>query len=302
MAQRLRVAVLPKCTSNPYFESCRQGVDEAASELGVDVAWDGPAVNDAVRQRDLASAWMAEGPTAIAASVESSELLSPVLREAQRRGIHVVTWDADAAPDARAFTVVPSTAEGLAQALAYETYRLAGGAGEFAVIASLTASNQSAWLAQLKACIGRDYPTLRLAGVAGTDETEADIDRAARSLLASFPGLRAIVGLGTPSVPGAAAVVKAMGRRQVRVTGLSLPSVCRELMHEGVVGNIVLWNAVDLGYLALQTAVALALGRLLPGALTLRAGRLHTVLIQGDEVRLGRPAIITPANVDAFSF
>jgi rhamnose transport system substrate-binding protein len=302
MAQRLRVAVLPKCTSNPYFESCRQGVDEAAAELGVEVLWAGPAMNDAARQRDLASGLLTEGLAAIAASVESSELLSPVLREARGRGVHVVTWDADAEADARAFTVVPSTAEGLAQALAYETYRLAGGAGEFAVIASLTASNQSAWLAQLKACVGRDYPTLRLAGVAGTDESAPDVERAARSLLASFPGLRAIVGLGTPSVPGAAAVVKALGRRQVRVTGLSLPSQCRELMHEGVVGNIVLWNAVDLGYLTVHTTVALAQGRLQPGALTLRAGRLHTVLIQGDEVRLGRPAIITPANVDGFSF
>jgi rhamnose transport system permease protein len=302
MAQRLRLAVLPKCTLNPYFESCRHGVDEAAAELGVDVLWDGPEKNDAERQRDVASAWLDQGVSAIAASVESSPLLSPVLREARRRGIHVVTWDADAEADARAFTVVPSTAEGLAQALAYETYRLAGGAGEFAVIASLTASNQSAWLAQLKACVGRDYPTLRLAGVAGTDESAPDVERAARSLLTSFPGLRAIVGLGTPSVPGAAAVVKAMGRRQVRVTGLSLPSQCRELMHEGVVGNIVLWNAVDLGYLTVHTAAALAQGRLQAGALTLRAGRLHTVLIQGDEVRLGRPAIITPANVDAFTF
>jgi rhamnose transport system permease protein len=278
-------------------------VVEAAAELDVEVAWDGPVVNDAERQRQVAAAWVAERLDVIAVSVENNEVLGPVLREARGAGIRVITWDADAPPDTREFTVVPSTAEGLAQALAYETHRLVGAAtGDFAVITSMNASNQIAWLAQLKACMAREYPTLRLAAVVATEETPAAVEEATRSLLDAQPGLRAIVGLCAPAVPGAAAAVKAMGRRQVRVTGLSLPSLCRDLMHEGVVGNIVLWNAVDLGYLTVHTAAALAQGRLAAGALTLRAGRLRTVLIHDDEVRLGRPALITPANVDSFTF
>jgi rhamnose transport system permease protein len=302
MAQRLRVGVLPKCTSNPYFESCRQGVEEAAAELQVDVSWHGPSVNDAEGQRRVADAWIAEGVGAIAASVESSDVLGPVLREARGRGIRVITWDADATPDAREFTVVPSTAEGLAQALAYETNRLAGGEGEFAVITSNTASNQLSWLTQLKAHIARDHPTLVIAEVIATGETVVQAEEATRGLLARNPRIRAIVGLCSSAVPGAAAAVRATGRKQVKVTGLSLPSLCRDYMREGVVGNIVLWNAVDLGYLTVHTAAALAQGRLQAGALTLRAGRLRTVLIHEDEVRLGRPAFITLANVDRFPF
>jgi len=302
MAQRLRVGVLPKCTSNPYFESCRQGVLEAAAELQVDATWDGPSANDAEGQRRVVYGWIAEGVDVIAASVESDEALSPVLREARTRGMRVLTWDADAAPDAREFTVVASTAEGLAQALAYEANRLVGGEGEFAVITSMKAANQISWLTQLKARVERDYPALRLVDVVATEETVVQAEEVARALLARAPRLRAIVGLCTPAVPGAAAAIKATGRKQVRVTGLALPSQCRELMQEGIVGHIILWNAVDLGYLTMHAAVALAQGRLQPGALTLRAGRLRTVLIHDDEVRLGRPALITPANVDGFAF
>src|SRR2546421_8523363 len=36
------IALMPKAKGDPYFVSCKQGADEAAKELGVELLWDGP--------------------------------------------------------------------------------------------------------------------------------------------------------------------------------------------------------------------------------------------------------------------
>src|SRR3990170_3788908 len=95
------VAMMPKNKGNPYFVSCRQGAEEAAQALGVKLLWDGPTETDPAKQNDVVEAWITRGVQAIAVSVENREAMSRVLRKARGKGIKVVTWDADADPDAR---------------------------------------------------------------------------------------------------------------------------------------------------------------------------------------------------------
>jgi rhamnose transport system permease protein len=160
----LTVGVVPKSTRNPYFEDCRLGAQEAASEFGLELLWEGPADADAGRQAEIVEAWTREGVAVIAASVESSTRLTPVLKQARARGARVLTWDSDAEPDARDFTIVHATAESVAHALSFEVGRILAGKGTFAAITStLSAPNQNAWIAEFKARLARDYPALRRA-------------------------------------------------------------------------------------------------------------------------------------------
>jgi rhamnose transport system permease protein len=92
------------------------------------------------------------------------------------------------------------------------------------------------------------------------------------------------------------------GRTDVKVTGLSLPSLVRPYVKAGVVESIVLWNTADLGALAVDVADALARGELKRGDTVLVAGRLGRVAVVGDEVRLGAPFLFTKANIDRFDF
>ena len=57
-----------------------------------------------------------------------------MLRKARQNGIRVLTWDADAEPDARDFFVNQATAEGIADALTDEAARLLDANGDFAVV------------------------------------------------------------------------------------------------------------------------------------------------------------------------
>src|SRR5205807_10652618 len=111
-----------------------------AGELGVKLIWDGPTDPDPAKQNEVIDTWITRGVDVIAVAVENREGLSTVLRKARQKGIKVVTWDADAEPDARDFFVNQATPQGIGNALMDEAARVLGGKGEFAVItASLTA-------------------------------------------------------------------------------------------------------------------------------------------------------------------
>jgi rhamnose transport system substrate-binding protein len=302
MAPGTTIGVLPKSMRSHYFEECRAGAEDAARELGFTLRWEGPTHPSAAGQAEVVKAWIRDGLPAIAASVEHAATLGPLLREARARGTRVLTWDADADPDARDFTVVAATAEAVAQALAFTIGRVLGGRGAFAVVtSSLTAPNQSAWLKQLKARVAADYPGVRLAGVRQCHDVEEQARQQAGEILDAFPDVTLLVGLCSPAVPGAAAAVEARKDARVRVTGVSLPTSCRAGIESGLIDSVVTWSTRKLGYLTAVAAHALAGGALVPGATTFKAGALGSVFVREDEIRLGRVHVVSAGNLAQFA-
>jgi len=299
----LTVAMMPKNKGNPYFVSCRKGAEEAAAELKVKVLWDGPTETDAAKQSEVVETWITRGVDVIAVSVENKEAISTVLRKAKAQGIKVVTWDADAEKDARDFFVNQATPRGIAETLLEHTARLLGGKGSFAIItASLTAANQNDWIKHIKEVMAEKYPDLVLADIRPSDDDRKRAFDETQTLLKVHPEVKVVMAIASPAVPGAAEAVKQSGRTDVKVTGLGLPSSSKPYLEDGVLDSVVLWNTMDLGYLTIQTAHALAKGTLKAGASSLPAGRLKTVEVRGDNVLLGTPFTFTKDNVGKFDF
>jgi rhamnose transport system permease protein len=297
------IAMMPKAKGDPYFISCRKGAQDAASELGVDLVWDGPTDLDPAKQNEVVEAWITKGVDCIAVSVENQAGISTVLRKARAKGIRVITWDADSEPDARDFLINQATPQGIGYALTDEAGRILGGRGEFAIItASLSAANQNEWIKHIKARLGERYPGMKLVAIQPSD---GDRDRAfaeTQTLLKVYPNVKLIMGIAAPAVPGAAEAVKQSGRSDVKVIGLSLPDMCKAYVHDGIIDSVVLWNTVDLGYLTVYAGQSLVDGDLKAGASSLSAGRLGNVEVRGDEVMLGAPFIFNKDNIDKFNF
>jgi rhamnose transport system permease protein len=298
--RRIQIGMMPKAKGDPYFISCRKGAEEAARELNVDLIWDGPTDLDPAKQNEVVEAWITRGVDVIAVSVESQASISTVLRKARSRGIKVVTWDADAEPDARDYLIDQATAQGIGTTIADQVSEILGGKGEFAIITgSLTAANQIEWIKYIKERVAAKHPAVKLIGVQPSD---SDRDRAfaeTQTVLKVYPNVRAIAGIAAPTVPGAAEAVKQSGRSDVQVTGLSLPSLCKPYVHAGIIRSVVLWNTYDLGYLTIYASHALAGGTLKDG---FTAGRLGPREIRGDHVMLGEPFVFTRQNIDRFDF
>jgi rhamnose transport system substrate-binding protein len=297
------IAVMPKAKGDPYFISCRKGVEEAAREVGADLLWDGPTDLDPAKQNEVVEAWITRNVDVIAVSVENEVAISTVLRKAREKGIKVVTWDADAQKDARDFFINQATPQGIGSTLVDEAARILNGKGDFAIItASLSAANQNEWIKHIKARLSEKYPGLNLVAI---QPSEGDRDRAfaeTQTVLKVYPNVKLIMAIAAPAVPGAAEAVKQSGRSDVKVTGLSLPNMCKPYVHDGVIESIVLWNTVDLGYLTVYAATDLSGGKLKPGDREIAAGRLGKIEVQGDQVMLGAPFIFNKSNIDRFDF
>jgi rhamnose transport system permease protein len=297
------IAMMPKAKGDPYFISCRKGAEEAAKELGAELLWDGPTDLDPAKQNEVVEAWITRGVDVIAVSVENKEGISTVLRKARAKGIKVVTWDADSEKDARDFFVDQATPQGIGETLTDEAARIMGGKGEFAIItASLSAANQNEWIKFIKQRLAEKYPDMQLVAI---QPSEGDRDRAfqeTQNVLKVYPNVKLVMGIAAPAVPGIAEAVKQSARKDVKVTGLSLPNMCKPYIKEGIVDSIVLWNTLDLGYLTVYTADALSNGTLKPGDEKIHAGRLNDMQVVGDEVMLGKPFIFNKDNIDQFDF
>jgi ABC-type sugar transport system substrate-binding protein len=297
------VAMMPKNKGNPYFVSCHKGAQEAADQLGVKLLWDGPTETDPAKQNEVVEAWITRGVDVIAVSVENKEAISTVLRKARAKGIKVVTWDADAEKDARDVFVDQATPQGIASVLLEHTARLLGGKGSFAIItASLTAANQNEWIKNIREQLAAKYPDLKLVDIRPSDDDRKRAFDETQTLLKVHPEVRVIMAIASPAVPGAAEAVKQSGRTDVKVTGLGLPNASKPYLKDGVLDSVVLWNTMDLGYLTISVANALARGTLKQGPAGLDAGRLGPHAVDGDHVVLGTPFTFTKDNVDQFDF
>ncbi len=302
--KKITIAFLPKSKGNAYFISCQKGAARAAKDLGVELIFDGPTDPDPARQNEIVDNWITLGVDAIAAACENKEGISTALRKARAKGIKVITYDADALPDAREFFVNQATPEGIGNTLMDEAARLCDGEGEFAIITgSLTAANQIEWRQRVEARRAAKYPNMKMVALRPCDDLKDKAQTEATTVLSAYPNLKLFLSTTSLGVPGAAEAVKQAGKAgRVKVIGLGLPSENRRYVKDGVTASVILWKTEDLGYLAVQTTYAVLKGTLKTGDKSFKAGSLGEFEVQGDNILLGKPFIFNKENIDQFDF
>jgi rhamnose transport system permease protein len=301
--ETVTVAMMPKSKGNAYFIACQQGAEEAAKELGVRLLWDGPTEPDPARQNDIVDTWITRGVDVIAVAVENRAAISTVLRKARQRGIKVLTWDADAEPDARDFFVNQATPQGIGETLMDDAAQTMGGKGDFAIItASLTAGNMIEWQKCIELRRQEKYPDIRMVALRPCDDLYNKAFDETKTILNAHPDVKLIMAICTPAVPAAAEAVKQSGRTDVKVVGLGLPRQNKDYVHAGITTAVVLWDTRNLGYLTVYASDALKKGTLKPGDREFRAGRLKTLRVEGDNILLGKPVTFTKDNIDQYDF
>jgi rhamnose transport system permease protein len=196
-----------------------------------------------------------------------------------------------------------ATAEGIGSTLADEGSRLAGDKGQYAIItASLTDANQNEWIKYIRQRMAAAHPGMELATVHPCDGQRDKAMSETKAIVRAYPGVRVILAICSPGLPGAAEALKQEDRHQVQLTGLSTPNLCRSYVEEGWIQSVVLWNTRNLGYLTVYAAYAVDNGDLKTGDSHFTAGRLGTLSVAGDQILLGKPFIFTRENIGGFHF
>jgi len=295
--------MMPKAKGDPYFVSCRVGAEQAAKDKNVELIWDGPTGLDPAKQNEVVESWITRKVDVIAVAVENQAGISTVLRKARERGIKVLTWDADAAPDARDYFINQATPEGIAETLTDEAARLLNGQGKFAIVTgALSAANQNTWIDFIKKRLASKWPKLELVTIRPSDDDRDKAFSETQTILRIHPEVKLVMDIAAPAVPGSCEAVRQAGRKDVKVIGLSLPNLCKPCVHDGTVQAVVLWNTADLGYLVVETAAQLIRGEFPAGATKFQSTRMGSLDVNGSEVVLGKPMIFNKENIDKFNF
>jgi rhamnose transport system substrate-binding protein len=302
-----KIGVMPKLIGIPFFNAAHEGVKQAAAELGIEVDYDGPVAGEGVeKQAQMIDTWIARKYDAIAVAPNDPEAIAPVLEKARKRGIKVLTWDADARAETRDLFINQCTAESVARTLVDLLAKNIGPEAKYAIVTgTLTAANQNVWMAEIEKYRAASFPgmvNLTPTPVA-PGEDKARATQMTMDTIKSQPDLQGILAITSVALPGGAeALRKTNEASRVFLTGLATPNDMKEYIADGTVKEFVLWNVVDLGYLTVHAAHALLEGTVAPGDTEMTAGRLGTVQIDGDQVILGDPLVFDASNVNDFDF
>jgi rhamnose transport system substrate-binding protein len=306
-AQRpFTVGFMPKLVGIPYFNACKQGAEEAAKELGIALVYEGPTQADSNEQINLLQQWVYSGSyDALNVACNDPDRVAPSLRDARDKGLLVVTFDADAQPDARQFFVNMATYDAVAEAMvdAMAEELEPKGTGKVGILtSSIQAPNQSEWAKRIKAYVKKKYPHMELLREQEHGEDRNVGIQKARTMIEGNPDLKGIIGLTSVAVPAAAEAVRQEHKKgQITVTGVSTPKDMRDYVKDGTVNVVILWNPVDLGYLTVYVTDLLHKGKM-PETGTIQAGRLGTITVKDREVLLGKPLSFTRENIDNYGF
>jgi rhamnose transport system substrate-binding protein len=197
----------------------------------------------------------------------------------------------------------------------------AGTSARFAVVSTdPDAFSQNSWIATMKAQMKAKYPKMQLVDIGYGQGKPADSLSATQDLINKYRDrLDAIVAPTVVALPKVAEAVEQAGLAgKIVVTGMATPNQMREFVKRGTVKTVVLWNPVDLGYLAVYAAQASVAGALKDDATQAKvpAGRLGTrdALASLDDITakgpltlknvivLGDPSRFTKDNIDQFNF
>jgi rhamnose transport system substrate-binding protein len=300
----IKMGLMPKLIGISYFTASEKGAREAAGELSIELDYDGPVVDSAEEQVKMVDRWIAQGHDVIAVAPNDPELIAPALRRARTAGITVLTWDADANPEAseRQTFVNQAPVDAIGTTLVDLVGEAIGGTGKAVIITgSATSPNQNAWMKAMHARIAEKYPRIELLETLVSDEDQSKAYRLARDAINAHADLKAIWAITSVSLPGAAKAVRDAGKaNQIFVTGLSLPNTMRQYVEDGTIKKFVLWSPVDLGYLTVHVGKLLRDGKLADGEQTI--GRLSGIRVDGGEVLLGPPVVFDRENVSDYDF
>ncbi len=268
-AADVKIGFLPGVV-DPFYQVMQLGVEAAAKDLGVEVVTQIPPTWGVEAQTPILDALVARGDLnyIITAPTDKDQMVAP-LQAALDAGIRVITVDTFLGdgdyvngPVSFPISYIGSdnveggriAARGLAAAIG----------GEGTVYINSTNPNVSSVEGReqgFKEVMAAEFPNIK---VLGPDYNLDDQNKAAQqtgAVIEQNPDLKGVFGTNVFSAGGAGnAVVNAGLGGQVQVVAYDATAEAIELMNKGVVSLVLAQKPFDMGYLAVQFAVADAAG------------------------------------------
>jgi ribose transport system substrate-binding protein len=260
------IPVISKGFQHQFWQAVRQGSEQAAKDLNVDITFEGPETEAQVdKQMEMLQTAIDKKPAAICFAAVDSKAAIPLLEKAKAAGIPIIGFDSGVDSDIPVTTA--STNNVAAAALAADKMvELMGGAGEVAIIAHDQTSRTGidrvdGFTNQIK----DKYPDVTIVDTqygAGDQLKSTDL---AKAIILAHPEIKGFFGANEGSIIGVLNAVKELGKEgEIVVIGYDSGQQQMDAIRAGTEAGAITQDPIGIGYKCVEAAVKAINGEELP--------------------------------------
>ncbi len=248
------VGVVPKGSTNVFWQSVHAGAIKAARESSFEIEWSAPSVEtDAGRQIEIVESMINRRLSGLLlAPVDRVALVRPVERAAQL-GIPTVIFDSALdTPKIASYVATDNTFGG--RLAARRMGQALGGQGKAAILGFMLGSASTMEREQgFQDEIAKQFPGIRIVDLRYSNSDRAVAMAMAENILTAHPDLGGIFADNEGSSTGASRALKSRGASQVKLVAFdSTPQLVDDL-RAGWIDSIVVQAPFAMGYKAAQS-------------------------------------------------
>jgi ribose transport system substrate-binding protein len=271
---------------HPYYEPCYEGFKDAAKKYGIKVDKVDPQKFELPMQVKVIEDLIAQQVDGIAISALDDAGLGPVIDEATKAGIKVITFDAPA-PSTKALTYIGTDNKSAGEAAGVAMAKLLKGkkgANMVILQGGLGSVNLNLRTEGFKAAMAKNAPNVKINEVVDEQGDFSVTTNKTEALLQTYPNLTAIFAVSAEGAPAAAAVLKQQGKAgKIVLAGFDDLKDTINGINDGSIAFCLVQKTYAMGWKSIENLMAAQAGKTLPkvtdtGVLLVTKGNVNTYM------------------------
>ncbi len=301
-----KIVVVSKNSSAPWFLRMETGVNQFASETGINAYQKGPAEFDAALQAQVVSDLIAQQVDALCVVPIDPVSMEPILKRAMDAGIVVVTHEASTQENTL-FNLEAFTEADYGKAIMDNFAIAMGEEGKYiTMVGGVTQVSQMNWADAAVERQKEAYPNMELMDTDSRVESGDDIEisyQVAKEMIKKHPDLKGICGTSAFDAPGVARAIDELGLKdKVFVTGTGVPSEHKQWIEKGIVKSFTIWDPAGSGYAMCVLATKILNGETIADGINLEYPGYESMKLNGKQLVGQGWTVIDASNIDSFDY
>jgi len=260
------IPVISKGFQHQFWQAVKQGSEQAAKDLNVDITFEGPESEAMVdKQVEMFQTALDKKPAAICLAAVDSKAFQPLLEKAKAANIPVVGFDSGVDSDIPVTTAATDNVAAAAMA-ADKMSELIGNEGEVAIIAHDQTSRTG--IDRVKGFtdeIKNKYPNVTLVDTQYGGGDQLKSTDLAKAIIQAHPNLKGFFGANEGSIIGVLNAVKELGMEgKIVVIGYDSGQQQIDAITAGTEAGAITQNPIGIGYKCVEAALKASKGEQLP--------------------------------------
>jgi ribose transport system substrate-binding protein len=249
---------------HPYYEPCYEGFKAAGAKYGVKVERVDPQKMELPLQVKSIEELIAQRVDGIALSAVDDAGLVPVIAEATKAGIKVITFDAPA-PSSAALSYIGTDNKTAGTEAGKKMAELMKGQGKIVILqGGLSATNLNLRTQGFKEALAKAAPGVKVLEVVDTAGDFSVATNKTEAVLQTYPDVTALFSVSAEGAPAAAAVLKQQGKAgKVLLAGFDDLKDTLQGIKDGTVAFCLVQKTFKMGWLSIEALLDATKGKTL---------------------------------------